>query len=379
MSNLSSVSLPVNSFCGPYALTPPVRNSNRLNAPLWKKRAEVIAKIPHFWTLVFEQCPPELDAHIQPSDSKVFVDCLETLEVSRFEIDEPKGSPRSFSIKFGFAANEYFENRVLEKKFWFRKSKAWAGLVSEPVKIDWKKGQDLTGGLTDAAYAFAQARKRLAKTSNGSTKLKKETDLSEHKALVEKIEESNVESRSFFTFFGFVSSYRWISAEESEQADKEDAARIEKLKRGEKVEEESDEDEDQVDFSETEVHPFGDEIATLIAEDLWPSAIKYYSMLVFLLRLSLSNIRQSTLTKLRTMGRQILRLMISMRMIRTTRLISAALSERAAIQAGLLRPRSSAKLRFTARLFLPMVRRLKDVETAGPSILVHLSCPSLLG
>lgn len=206
------------------------------------------------------------------------MDCLETLEISRFEIDDPNGSPRSFSITFGFGDNEYFEDKVLEKKFWFRKSADWEGLVSEPVKINWKKGQDLTGGLTDAAYQLAQARRKLAKTFSGDEK-PKESDVPEFKALATKIEESPSASLSFFAWFGFVSSFRWISAQESEEADKKDRERVEKLKRGDKVEDEDEAvpDFEDIDYQEVEVFPQGDEIATLIAEDLWPSAIKYYS------------------------------------------------------------------------------------------------------
>lgn len=252
-----------------------LRKSNALNVPLWKKRAEVIAKIPHFWTLVFEQAPPELDTFIPPSDAKIFAECFETLEVSRFEIDDPKGSPRSVSITFGFGDNEYFEDKVLHKKFWFRKSRDWEGLVSEPVKINWKKGKDPTGGLTDAACKLSEARKKIAQSANGSSK-SNESDLPEYKKLATMIEESTEASQSFFAWFAFVSSYRWVSPEESEQAAKEDAERLEKLKRGEKVEEPEDEDDDPTDYQETEVFPQGDEIATLIAEDLWPSAIKYY-------------------------------------------------------------------------------------------------------
>jgi hypothetical protein len=244
---------------------------------LWKKRAEIIAKIPHFWTLVFEQIPPELENFLQPSDFKVFVDCLETLDVTRFEIDDPKGSPKSVLIKFGFGDNEYFENKVLEKKFWFRQSKdGWEGLVSEPVKINWKKGKDLSEGLTDAACKLAEAQKKLG----AGAPVKKVAQLPEYKTLAAKIEESTEASLSFFAWFGFVSSFRWISAEESEKARKDDAAQLEKLKRGERPDEEEEDDEDQdVDYQETEVFPQGDVCATLIAEDVWPSALRYYSML----------------------------------------------------------------------------------------------------
>lgn len=231
----------------------------------------MIAKIPHFWTLVFEQAPTEFDSFILPSDAQIFAECFETLEVTRFEIDDPKGSPRSVSIKFGFGDNEYFEDKVLEKKFWFRKTKDWEGLVSEPVRINWKKGKDPTEGFTEAAFKLFEAKKK-----NGSSK-SKHSDLPEYKQLVKMIEESTEASPSFFAWFAFVSDYRWVSPEESEQTEKEDAERLAKMKRGEKVDDDEDEEDDETDYQETEVYPQGGEIATLIAEDLWPSAIKYYS------------------------------------------------------------------------------------------------------
>ncbi|KAH7396238.1 NAP family protein [Pyrenochaeta sp. MPI-SDFR-AT-0127] len=254
-----------------------IRKAEALQAPLYKKRADFVANIPHFWSLVFEQAPPEIDNFIQPSDSKVFAECFDTFEVSRFELDDPKGSPRSFSLKFGFKENEYFEDKVLEKKFWFRKTKDWAGLVSEPVKINWKKGKDLTAGLTDAAYQLGEERKKLAiNTANGEAR-KKEAKTKAYKELSQKIETSTDASVSFFGLFAFVSGYRWVSAEESEQVVKEDQEKLEKIKRGEKLDEDEDEDdEDPQDYQEIEVFPGGDEVATIIAEDLWANAIKYY-------------------------------------------------------------------------------------------------------
>lgn len=167
---------------------------------------------------------------------------------------------------------------MLEKKFWFRKTKDWAGLVSEPVKIQWKEGKDLTGGLTDAACKLAEERKKLAgNTSNGEAR-KKETKTKAYKELAQKIETATDASVSFFGLFAFVSGYRWVSAEESEQVTKEDNEKLEKIKRGEKVDEDDDEDEeDPLDYQEVEVFPGGDEVATIIAEDMWPNAIKYYS------------------------------------------------------------------------------------------------------
>lgn len=71
-----------------------------------------------------------------------------------------------------------------------------------------------------------------------------------------------------------------MSAEESAQAAKEEKERFEKIRRGEKVDDEDDDEEENMrDFQEIEVFPGGDEVATIIAEDMWQNAIKYYSRL----------------------------------------------------------------------------------------------------
>jgi hypothetical protein len=258
-----------------------VRKAEALQSPLYKKRADFVTNIPHFWSLVFEQAPPEIDNFIQPTDSKVFAECLDTFEVSRFELNDPNGSPRSFSLKFGFTDNEYFEDKVLEKKFWFRKTKDWQGLVSEPVNISWKKDKDLTGGLTEAAYKLGEMRKKLATDTANGVARKEEAKTKEYKNLAKKIETATDASVSFFGLFSFVSGYRWVSAQESAQATKEEKERFEKIRRGEKVddEDEDEDEEDPQDYQEIEVFPGGDEVATIIAEDMWPNAIKYYSRL----------------------------------------------------------------------------------------------------
>ncbi|CAD0054580.1 unnamed protein product [Aureobasidium pullulans] len=200
-------------------------------APLYAKRQEVISKIENFWPLVFE--------HI----------------VIRFEFDD----------------NDYFTNSVLEKKFWYRRSNdGWSGLVSEPVKIDWKDAKDPTEGLTDAAYAVFEARKKA-----GNMKKK---DFPAHNKLVDMIENWNADNTSFFTWFGFVSATRYISADESAQANKEYKQRQDRRSKGERVESPEPEEEDMADMSgDDEVHPEGDELAQLIAEDVWPNAIKYFT------------------------------------------------------------------------------------------------------
>jgi hypothetical protein len=247
-----------------------------LSAPLYAKRQEVVSKIENFWPLVFEQSPPDVDRYITPNDANIFAK-LKSLDVKRFEIpmgpekiQGDAGDPRSIVIRFEFDENDYFTNSVLEKKFWYRRSNdGWSGLVSEPVKIDWK-GEDPTAGLTDAAFAVFEERKKA-----GDMKKK---GFAAHKKLLGLIENNNVDNTSFFAWFGYVSATRYVSAEESAQANKEYKERQDKRSQGEKVESPEPEEEDMADMSgDDEVHPEGDELAQLIAEDVWPNAIKYFS------------------------------------------------------------------------------------------------------
>jgi hypothetical protein len=143
--------------------------------------------------------------------------------------------------------------------------------VSEPVKVNWKDGKDLSEGLTDGAVALFEARKQA-----GDWQKK---DLKEYSWLQEKLETLNGANTSFFTFFGWVSSRRYVSAEEDAEAVKVHAERRAKRKAGEKVElpEQNEEDDEANSDEEVEVHEAGEHVAVTLAEDLWPNAIKFFT------------------------------------------------------------------------------------------------------
>jgi hypothetical protein len=231
-----------------------------------------VSKIPNFWALVLEQAPPEVDQYIQPSDSQIFGECLKNISVDRFELDT---TSKSFSLKFEFSENEWFTDTVLEKKFYYRRaSDNWTGHVSEPVKVNWKSGKDLTNGLTDAAVKLweAKTKKGSSQASNGKGKAK---PLAEHTELAKKLERHDPTSAGFFTLFSFVSERRYISAEESSKANAAEKTRRAKQQAGEEVE--SPEEEEEFEDSEVEVCPYGADLAMFILEDVWPNAIKYFS------------------------------------------------------------------------------------------------------
>lgn len=293
---------------------------------LYARRAALVRRIQGFWPLVFEQAPPEVDQYIQPTDAAVLLSALQSIDVTRFEAE--KGDPRSVAIKFTFAENEYFEDTVLEKRFWYRqqapsaeelktiaekneKAKAkraksgkttrddeddeetpenWAGLVSEPVPIKWKEGKDLTNGLLDLSVKVWQ--------DVVSGKDGKESKTENQTALEAQLEKTAVGGVSFFNWFGYVG--RRVTAEESEVATAQDnKARAERAvkwtEKAEKyssaadameedVEDEEDEEEDDEDDDDEEddedyafeIFADGDTVALGLAEDLWPNAIKYF-------------------------------------------------------------------------------------------------------
>ncbi|EON97568.1 putative nap family protein [Phaeoacremonium minimum UCRPA7] len=254
-----------------------LRQEVQLKNALYEKRQKVVSQIPNFWPLVLEQAPPDIDEYIQPSDSALLLSSLTALSVSHFEVENGgKGDPRSLSIKFEFNENEYFEDRVLEKKFWYRRSSdGWTGLVSEPVDIKWKKGKDLTSGLLGMVKKVWEAEQSKAKEGNGASK-KAKILTGDQKALKKNMENTGLGGLSFFTWFGYIGKY--ITAEESKLAN-EKARKLREARQAGKAEEngeEEDDDDEDDDDDELELFPEGENLAVAIAEDLWPGAIKYF-------------------------------------------------------------------------------------------------------
>ena len=258
-----------------------------------------MSRIPNFWPLVIEQAPPDIDEYIQPSDSAILLGSLTGLSVHHFEAET---EPRSVAITFTFAANDVFEDASLTKRFWHRRAAdGWAGLVSEPVDIRWRKGKDLTRGLLGlvkrvwdedcaAAAAAAAAAAEKGDSSSKMKKKKRKTAVSaERAALKKRIESTGLGGLSFFAWFGFVG--RRVSAEESRLATEKERERRRLRREGAEVpdeeedegDEDEDEDEEEEDDDESlEIFPTGDDLAIAIAEDLWPGAIKYFSMFFFI-------------------------------------------------------------------------------------------------
>lgn len=257
-------------------------------------RENTISKIPGFWAVVFDHASSELEAAITGNDLEVFANSLKNIEVSRPEIPASAnpsqvglanfGEPRSVTIRFHFSENEWFTDSLLEKTFYYRYGKdGSAGLVSEPIRVNWKAGKDLTEGLTDAAYKFWAAQKQnpaqqLDAVITGEARKARDAEarkIPEYKALADLLESATSGAISFFNFFSYRG--RWTSAAESVEAKAELLAKRQAALNGKAVDDDDEDDEDE-DFPEEEVETFpaGHEVAVSISEDIYPSAIDYF-------------------------------------------------------------------------------------------------------
>lgn len=114
------------------------------------------------------------------------------------------------------------------------------------------------------------------KNGDKNGKSKKAVASPAHTKLKTLIESTGMGGLSFFAWFGFIG--RRISAAESAAFVVAEKARREAVKAG-KVPEPEEEEEAEDENESLEIFIDGDDLAVAISEDLWPSAIKYFSTL----------------------------------------------------------------------------------------------------
>ena len=293
-----------------------VRLAIPIMRPLYARRNELVTKKlqqADFWPRVFANSPPEIDEYIRPSDAQIIGSCLKNLTIDRFEVNEKgEGEPRSVRFVFEFSNGEeniWFEESKIVKEFHWRKHvttspsgkpRIWEGLVSDPVRIRWKKDMDPTRGLLDAACDLVDAEKALLKKeSKDKLSAEERTKLPQYEHLVEKTAqfdqevqnegeadddegESSPAGISFFAWFGYRG--RDVTAADSERAGKEEQAAWDKINKGEgDDDEDSDDDDDDDDaLEDAEIFPDGEGLALALGDDLWPNALKRYGKRIFL-------------------------------------------------------------------------------------------------
>lgn len=147
-------------------------------------------------------------------------------------------------IQFEFGPNDYFSDAVLSKTFTHQPG--GSGLCSVPVDISWKSGKDLTEGASAAAAAAFEERKEGVRKGPAE-------------AVLQRLMESG--PSSFFNWF------LWTGAHEALGEVHEHGGC------------DGHHHHDGEDESPVEVFPNAEDLAVQIAEDLYPNAPKYFSML----------------------------------------------------------------------------------------------------
>ncbi|KAA8894946.1 hypothetical protein FN846DRAFT_367046 [Sphaerosporella brunnea] len=222
---------------------------------LYTKRNAVTSEIKGFWPQVLDEASSSLgfDEHITPEDSAV-LEHLTEINVVRPNVED--GDPRDFDIVFKFDDNDYMPAQTVTKSFTYQPSMKVnsTGLISTPTPIIWKDGKDLTGGINKAAIEAFEERKAKtdSKKGKGSAKLGQKEG---------KLLELLTENSSFFAWFSYSGVHFDLGETERDDNDSDKM--------------DDDEDDKPVDY--VEAFHYGDELAIQIAEDLYPSAVKYFT------------------------------------------------------------------------------------------------------
>ncbi|XP_076436516.1 protein SET-like [Babylonia areolata] len=107
---------------------------NKLRQPFFKKRSDLIGKIPNFWVTSFVN-HPQVSALLTEDDEEA-LQFLAKVEVQEF--DDIKSG---YTISFTFESNPYFENDIISKEFHLNEA---GEPSSKSTAIKWKEGKDLT-------------------------------------------------------------------------------------------------------------------------------------------------------------------------------------------------------------------------------------------
>jgi len=110
---------------------------NKLRKPHYKKRNEIITKIPAFWSTVFSN-HPQVSSIVTEKDEEALA------YLSEMEVEEFDDIKSGYKISFRFRENPFFVNDVLVKEFHISDEAAEAEeAASKATEIKWKPGKSL--------------------------------------------------------------------------------------------------------------------------------------------------------------------------------------------------------------------------------------------
>jgi len=133
---------------------------NTLRKPLFKKRADIIQRIPNFWVTAFVNHP-----HISTLLEEVEEEALHYL--TSVEVEEFEDIKSGYKIHFHFGNNPYFLNKTLTKEFRLANT---GDPTTTSTAIQWKEEKGSTNPLKDLHNSSSLA------NGEGSSKRKMPTE-----------------------------------------------------------------------------------------------------------------------------------------------------------------------------------------------------------
>ena len=222
--------------------------------PIYKDRANLIKQVPGFWSKVLQSddVPAAIESAIHACDIPV-LEFLRAVEVTRYEVDKDaeRGDPRSFKIALEFSPNGFIVDRTLEKTFRYDGIQDGAtGLASETVEVNYSEtpqGTELAECVARSESFFAFFRYRCDSVTRGKSN-------------------GRMEKHSLNGECEWDSS---LLETESKAFDGDLESMLQRM---------SPPIDDDNDLLATEAFPPAEDIAIAISEDLYPNALKYFSM-----------------------------------------------------------------------------------------------------
>ena len=231
-----------------------MRTSYINSKPIYKDRANLIEQVPGFWSKVLQSddVPAAIESAIHACDVPV-LEFLRAIEVTRYEVDKDaeRGDPRSFKITLEFSPNEFIVDRTLEKIFKYGGIQDSAtGLASETVKVNYSEtpqGAELAESVARSESVFAFFRYRCGSVTRGNPN-------------------GHMKKRSLNGECEVDSS---LLETEPKAFDGDLESMLQRM---------SPPNDDEHGLLATEAFPPAEDIAIAISEDLYPNALKYFSV-----------------------------------------------------------------------------------------------------
>jgi template-activating factor I len=135
---------------------------NKLRQPNYKKRSDLISKIPSFWISVFLN-HPQLSSYLDQNDENILQ------HLKRVDVEEHEDIKSGYRIKFTFDTNPYFENDLIVKEYSVTES---SETQHKSTPIRWKSGakngQTASNRKTDGDTSTSSTRKRSHDNENNN-------------------------------------------------------------------------------------------------------------------------------------------------------------------------------------------------------------------